>query len=219
MGVKERREREKVALREEILDAARDLFIKEGYESLSMRRIAEQIEYSPTTIYLYFRDKDDLIRQVCQETFSMLIQTLQSLHLDQVNPLEGLRKAGYAYIKFGLEHPDHYRAAFVMPQCTDNPRKNLTQEEIDNSAGMQCFNSLRMGVAECIRLGYFRPVDVEATSQAIWANLHGITSLLIGHTMFPWVEREQLSHFSVDTMLNGLLANPATALSSGEASG
>src|SRR5580658_258236 len=139
MGVKERREREKTALREEILDAARDLFIKEGYESLSMRRIAEKIEYSPTTIYLYFRDKDDLIRQVCQETFSMLIQILQSLHLDHENPLVGLRKAGYAYVQFGLEHPDHYRAAFVMPHCHDP--KRLTQEEIDSSAGMQCFNS------------------------------------------------------------------------------
>jgi AcrR family transcriptional regulator len=211
MGVKERREREKTALREEILDAARDLFIKEGYESLSMRRIAEKIEYSPTTIYLYFRDKDDLIRQVCQETFSMLIQILQSLHLDHENPLVGLRKAGYAYVQFGLEHPDHYRAAFVMPHCHDP--KRLTQEEIDSSAGMQCFNSLRMSVAECIRLGYFRPVDVEAASQAIWANFHGITSLLIGQTMFPWVDRETLVRFSVDTMLNGLLANPAMVAS------
>jgi len=213
MGVKERREREKVALREEILDAARELFIKEGYESLSMRRIAEKIEYSPTTIYLYFRDKDDLIRQVCQETFSMLIQTLQSLHLDHESPLEGLRKAGYAYVHFGLKYPDHYRAAFVMPHGFDDPAKRPTQEEIENSAGMQCFNSLRMGVAECIRLGYFRPVDVEATSQAIWANLHGITSLLIGHTLFPWVEHETLVHFTVDTMLNGLLANPAIVAS------
>jgi AcrR family transcriptional regulator len=212
MGVKERREREKTALREEILDAARDLFIKEGYESLSMRRIAEKIEYSPTTIYLYFRDKDDLIRQVCQETFSMLIQTLQSLHLDhEENPLVGLRNAGYAYVQFGLKHPDHYRAAFVMPHGHD--QKRPTQEEMDNSAGMQCFNSLRMSVAECIRLGYFRPVDVECTSQAIWANLHGITSLLIGHTLFPWVESETLVHFTVDTMLNGLLANPAMAAS------
>jgi AcrR family transcriptional regulator len=214
MGVKERREREKTALREEILDAARDLFVKDGYESLSMRRIAEKIEYSPTTIYLYFRDKDDLIRQVCQETFSMLIQILQSLHLDQNNPLEGLRKAGYAYIHFGLEHPDHYRAAFMTRNGFDDPAKRPSQEEMENGAGMQCFNALRMSVAECIRQGYFRPVNVEATSQAIWGNLHGITSLLIGHTLFPWVERETLIHFSVDTMLNGLLATPAPLKSS-----
>jgi len=215
MGVKERREREKVALREDILDAARDLFIKEGYESLSMRRIAEKIEYSPTTIYLYFRDKDDLIRQVCQETFSMLIQTLKSLHLDFGNPVEGLREAGYAYIRFGLEHPDHYRAAFMMPHCNADPSKWPTPEEIENSAGMQCYHSVRMRVAECIRLGLFKPVDVEAASQAIWANVHGITSLLINDKLFPWADRETLIRTSVDTMLDGLLAAPARSTASG----
>jgi hypothetical protein len=74
---------------------------------------------------------------------------------------------------------------------------------------MQCFNSLRMGVAECIRLGYFKPVDIETTSQAIWANLHGITSLLIGNGKFPWVDKPTLVKFTVDTMIDGLLAKPA----------
>ncbi|SRR6266404_2686102 len=208
MGVKERREREKVALREEILDAARDLLVKEGYEKVSMREIAKKIEYSPTTIYLYFRDKDDLIREVCAETFSMLIQTLKLLHLDEGHPLDSLRKAGYAYVQFGLEHPDHYRATFVVPHCHEYDGKKISQEEMENSMGMQCFNSLRMGVAECIRLGHFRPVDIETTSQAIWANLHGITSLLIGNENFPWVEKSSLIHFTVDTMIDGLLAKP-----------
>src|SRR6266404_5007022 len=199
MGVRERREREKVALREDILEAARELLVKEGYESVSMREIAKRIEYSPTTIYLYFKDKDDLIRQVCQETFSMLIQDLHDLRQEHGVTADGLRAAGYAYVKFGLEHPDHYRATFMMPQC--HKIDGFTQEELDNSPGMQAFNMLRMAVAECIRLGYFRPVDVEITSQAIWANLHGITALLIGHTHFPWAERESLVKFTVDTMI------------------
>jgi AcrR family transcriptional regulator len=205
MGVKERRLREKVALREEILEAARELFVKEGYESVSMRRIAQEIEYSPTTIYLYFRDKQDLIHQLCDETFSLLIKTLKDLHLDLGDPLEGLRKAGYAYVQFGLEHPDHYRATFVIPHCHEE-MAGLTEKELENDSGMQCFNSLRMGVAECIRLGYFKPVDIETTSQAIWANLHGITSLLIGNSKFPWVEKQSLVKFTVDTMIDGLLA-------------
>jgi len=208
MGVKERRLREKVALREEILEAARELFVKEGYESVSMRRIAQEIEYSPTTIYLYFRDKQDLVHQLCGETFAMLIKTLKDLHLDLGDPLEGVRKAGYAYVQFGLDHPDHYRATFVIPHCHEE-MDDMTPEELENDSGMQCFNSLRMGVAECIRLGYFKPVDVETTSQAIWANLHGITSLLIGKGKFPWVDKATLVKFTVDTMIDGLLAKPA----------
>ena len=208
MGVKERRLREKVALREEILEAARELFVKEGYESVSMRRLAQEIEYSPTTIYLYFRDKQDLIHQLCDETFSLLIKKLKDLHLDLGDPLEGLRKAGYAYVQFGLEHPDHYRATFVIPHCHEE-MVGLTPEELEADSGMQCFNSLRMGVAECIRLGYFKPVDIETTSQAIWATLHGITSLLIGNGKFPWVDKPTLVKFTVDTMIDGLMAKPA----------
>ena len=60
MGVKERREREKESLRQDILDVAREMFATEGYESVSMRKIADKIEYSPTTIYLYFKDKNEL---------------------------------------------------------------------------------------------------------------------------------------------------------------
>jgi hypothetical protein len=116
-------------------------------------------------------------------------------------------------VQFGLDHPDHYRATFVIPHCNDSAHAHhkFSPEEMENSLGMQCFNSLRMGVAECIRLGYFRPVDVETTSQAIWANLHGITSLLIGNSDFPWVEKQQLIRFTVDTMIDGLLAGPLVA--------
>ena len=76
MGVKERKARQKKFLRQEILDAASELFVKDGYENVSMRRIADKIEYSPTTIYLYFKDKAELLEQVCQETFARLKQVL-----------------------------------------------------------------------------------------------------------------------------------------------
>ena len=71
MSVADRGQREKLALRQEILAAARQSFAKEGYESVSMRRIAQKIEYSPTTIYPYFRDKDGPIQELCQETFAL----------------------------------------------------------------------------------------------------------------------------------------------------
>jgi AcrR family transcriptional regulator len=78
MGVLERRQREKTTLRREILAAARELIAKEGYESVSMRKIAERIEYSPTTIYLYFRDKEELVREVCEET-GLLVRIISTL--------------------------------------------------------------------------------------------------------------------------------------------
>src|SRR5688572_17792667 len=105
MGVQERKAREKEELRQEILDAARDLFVEQGYEAVSMRKIAERIEYSPATIYLHFRDKADLFDHLCADTFQRLVERLESMTREHDDPLSGLRAGMRAYIDFGLEHP------------------------------------------------------------------------------------------------------------------
>jgi AcrR family transcriptional regulator len=204
MGVKERREREKGLLREEILDAARELFVAEGYQSVSMRKIAEKIEYSPTTIYLYFKDKADLIFHLCEETFAKLIQTMDMLAKQGVtDPLERLRRCGQAYVEFGLLYPNHYKVTFIMPH--EHPA--LSPEDMANSMGMKAFARLREIVKECIAAGRLRPdLDPEAVSQVLWAGMHGLTSLLICHQDFPWVERERLIATHMDGIMNGFKA-------------
>jgi len=107
MGVQERRARQKASIREEILDAARTLFVKEGYEHVSMRKIAEKIEYAPGTIYLYFRDKAEIMERLCDETFSKLLRKMQALNNDPSNPLESLRRGLRTYIQFGIDNPNH----------------------------------------------------------------------------------------------------------------
>ncbi len=93
MGIRERRAREKEDLKQEILDAARDLFIRDGYESVSMRKIADRIEYSPTTIYLYFRDKSELFDCLSEQAFGKLLEKLQSIGGQESNgPMDRLRK-------------------------------------------------------------------------------------------------------------------------------
>src|SRR5208283_6230223 len=103
MGVKERKLRQKKFLRQEILDAASDLFGKEGFENVSMRKIAEKIEYSPTTIYLYFKDKADLLDCICEETFARLVRKQNSIDQAIADPIERLKKGLRAYIEFGLK--------------------------------------------------------------------------------------------------------------------
>src|ERR671939_111330 len=99
MGPKQRRAREKEILRQEILDAARELFVNEGYENVSMRRIAEKIEYSPTTIYLYFEDKAALLFAICEETFAKLAKKLETIVRQTQDPVEALKKGCRAYIE------------------------------------------------------------------------------------------------------------------------
>ena len=121
MGVKERRARQKKFLRQEILDAASELFVRDGYENVSMRRIADKIEYSPTTIYIYFKDKAELLEQVCKETFGRLVQRLTKIMEQPGDPVERLKRGLIAYIQFGLENPHHYRATFMMPLPDEMP--------------------------------------------------------------------------------------------------
>ncbi len=201
MGVKERRTREKEQLRRQILSAARELFVNEGYESVSMRKIANKIEYSPTTIYLYFEDKADLLDSVCKETLLDLLNTLERLKEDTSDPVEALRKSGKAYVEFGLKYPQDYKLTFVIrPQF----QKGLGLQQ--GSVGEKVFDYLRAMVSECIRQKAFRQVDLETTGQALWSAVHGVTLLLIDFSDFPWTEKDKLIDMVIDTMIDGLKA-------------
>ena len=201
MGVKERRARQKRFLRQEILDAASELFVRDGYENVSMRRIADKIEYSPTTIYIYFKDKADLLEQVCKETFAKLVQRLSKIMEQPGDPIERLKRGLLAYIEFGLENPHHYRATFMLPLPEGFHHNKLHKED---SPGMQAFSFLIQGVTDCIKAGKMPAMNVELASQVLWAGIHGITSLLITHLAFPWAAREKVIHSTVDTLVAGL---------------
>jgi len=201
MGVRERRARQKKFLRQEILDAASELFVRDGYENVSMRRIADKIEYSPTTIYIYFKDKAELLEQVCKETFGKLVQRLTKIMEQPGDPVERLKRGLTAYIEFGLQNPHQYRATFMMllPEGFDK-----TKYHEEDSPGMQAFAFLTRGLAECIKAGKISAMNVELASQTLWAGIHGITSLLITHKTFPWVGRDKVIHSTVDTLVAGL---------------
>ena len=202
MGVQERRAREKQELRQEILSAARELFIREGFENLSIRKVAEKIEYSPTTIYLYFQDKADLLDCVCEETLEKLESRLAALRVTIQDPVERLKSGLRAYIEFGLEYPNDYRVAFMMEvkqELGGSDRCPRCHEQ-----GQKTFDHLRGNITECIQTNAFGVHDVEATSQTLWAAAHGLTSLLILHPSFPWLDRDTLIDHLLCTFVDGL---------------
>src|SRR5271157_2262958 len=120
MGVKERRERERLETRDKILDAARELFVSEGYDGVSMRKVAEKIEYSPTAIYVHFADKLQLFRALCQEDFARLSQTFQG-NAPLKDPVQRLTQIGRAYIEFGVRFPHHYQLMFMTRHPQGEP--------------------------------------------------------------------------------------------------
>lgn len=201
MGVKERRARQKKFLRQEILDAASELFVRDGYENVSMRRIADKIEYSPTTIYIYFKDKAELLDQVCKETFGRLVERLRKIMEQPGDPLERLKRGLFTYIEFGLENPHEYRATFMMPLPEEFRHEKYHKED---SPGMQAFAFLIRGITDCINAGKMPVTNVELAAQTLWSGIHGVTALLITHDTFPWVGREKVIHSTVDTLVAGL---------------
>lgn len=203
MGIKERRARQKTLLRQEILDAARELLIRDGYENLSMRRVAERIDYSPTAIYLHFKDKQELVSSLCQETFAKLVRELETLPKEYDDPIVQLRKGMERYIDFGLKHPDHYLPTFVLP-TPDLAEGREAAVHSPDSNGMRALDYLRDCIARGVRAKKLRRVDPDLAARATWAALHGITSLLIVHPQFPWGDRQKMVQAVIDSLVEGL---------------
>lgn len=193
-----RQETGKENLRQEIMDTAREMFVTEGYQSVSMRKIAGKINYSATTIYLYFKDKNDLLHQICEQTFANLAQNISAIQRLSDNPLEKLRSGLREYIHFGLKHPSQYEIVFITPLPVN------IEKEFDETNGKIAFDTLRSVIAECISANLLKSKDVDLVSQTLWAGIHGVTALLIQHQSFPFVEREKLIDNVVDTLIAGI---------------
>jgi len=204
MGITERREREREEVRKKILDAARELFAAEGYGKVTMRRLAEAIEYSPTTIYLHFEDKDDLVRALCEADFGRLLEAMQVV-APPADPIEEIRQLGQAYASFGLRFPNHYRFLFMMPMA------KLEPTETDN-AGAQSFGRLLDAVRRAQAAGRFRPIDTLAAAQVLWTTIHGAVALLITVPRECWPHGPAASDIVdqvVENNLRGLMVVPA----------
>ena len=205
MGVTERREREREEVRRKILTAARDLFASEGYDRVTMRRIADVIEYSATTIYNHFEDKDDLVHALCQEDFSRLFHHLQQAP-PPADPVEAIRQLGLAYAQFGVDYPNHYRFMFMTPD-------KFEHLEVEVSPGEQAFGLLRTAVAAAIEGGYFRPADVDTVAQVLWASMHGAVALIITVPPQGWPHAPAVPDLVpqvVEACIRGFAAGPAS---------
>jgi len=176
MGISERREKEKKDLRKLILDAAMEIFLEKGFDELSIRTIAEKIEYSPTTIYLYFKDKDDILFGLHLEGFRLMNEKMSVLEYVS-DPFDRLKAMGRIYLDFALENTGLYDLMFIR----EAPMKALECVEEDWHQGKIAFDGLKYVVKECIDAGYLNFKDTEAGAFLIWSAMHGMCALQIGN--------------------------------------
>lgn len=188
--------------RDEILDAARLMFLQQGYEVVTIRKIAAAIGCAPGTIYLHFADKGEIFESLCSETFQKLSARLAAIAGDDDDPLECVRRGGRAYIAFALEYPSHYQITFLSAK--KDSEKDRDPKILD--AGLQCFGNLQRMVTRCAEAGCLRVNNVDEVSQVIWSSLHGLVSLLITHGEFPFVEQSRLIERHLDILITGIRA-------------
>jgi AcrR family transcriptional regulator len=200
MGIVERKERQKESLRLDILDAARDILLTEGYARLSMRGIAKRIEYSPTTIYLYFKNKEELLYHLCDEVYERLLEAQESAGAGETSALARLRAAMRSYIDYGLSEPDRYRIAFM---ADINPHVNVRNFLEEGKNGYKLLHSFHRKVEAALG-EVSSPLAPDHVVQAFWAHTHGIVSLLIINPDFPWADRDALINTSLDMAMKGL---------------
>lgn len=189
MGIKERKLKHKEDLKQSILEAAKKLFLSEGYGATSIRKIAAEIEFSPTTIYLYYKDKAEIAHALHQEGFKELGSRFAVLaHIE--HPFERLKAMGRVYMQFALEHRDFYELMFVMREPLE-----FLQEGGDScwQEGQQAFHFLLGTVTECQQKAkMFRSFDAEGFSLMIWSTMHGLCTLQIHGHLDQVVEKKQL---------------------------
>jgi AcrR family transcriptional regulator len=189
MGISQRKEREKAEMRRAILDAAHHLFREKGYDGVNIRNIAEAIEYSPATIYLYYKDKNEIYFALQSEAAIAKRDFLFPASLIE-DPWDRLLEFGRLYIDFGFTHPDWYDLLFI----TRAPMEHIENQDCWN-LGMATHSFFMDTVQACVDKRYFKSTDTMTIAYTLWCHAHGLVSLFIRERMrmYPEDMRKELA--------------------------
>jgi AcrR family transcriptional regulator len=185
MGVKERKERDRVDMKELILNSAHQLFLSKGFEEVSIRNIAEAIEYSPATIYLYFKDKNEIFHALHGEAFKKFNECMIPVFTIK-DPFKRLVTMGEKYIEFAFAHPKYYTIMFIAeaPMLCEETSEGWIE-------GQRALDGLESIVEECIKEGKLKKQPAKVLAFTIWSYVHGMCSLALRDRMKHYAEEER----------------------------
>ena len=203
MGVKERRERERTQVREKILDAALEVFARDGIDAVTMRALADAIEYSAPVIYAHFRDKEAIIQELCHRQLRTMAREFATF--GALDPVERLRRIGYVYADFAVDHPSHFRFMFLMPHPSVDDEEFAKDDPQQNA-----YAFLKQTVKDALAASAFRPefTDAEEIAQICWASAHGLVALqnIKGpDSWIDWRDMRTTARRLIDVTLIGLV--------------
>ncbi len=196
--------------REEILQAAKVLFLEAGYDATTIRRIADRVGVSAPALYLYFHDKEEMMLALCDQTFGHLIERVAEIEKTVGDPLECVRQFGEAYARFGLEHPDEYRLIFMGANMPESLRKVGHRMATDDPTrpgvgGAIVFSRLVAMLSRLEASGVELNYPPDTCAELCWMSIHGVVAALIMKPDFPWSDRETLIQGMLDIVVKGLV--------------
>ncbi|HTL44988.1 MAG TPA: TetR/AcrR family transcriptional regulator [Vicinamibacterales bacterium] len=208
LGVRERHDRERESVSRSILDAARELFVTEGYQHVSLRKIAERIEYSPAAIYGYFASKDDIFFALAEEGFRLLFMKASDDTDGHGDPVDDLRRMFWHYYEFSKSHPEYFALMFLDRTV---PRISRDWERFG------FIGEMKHGMVVRIQSAIDRGALPENTSpftvfRILLTAIHGAAALRLCDRLGQGEDGDALAHAMLDTAIQGLKAGAATGL-------
>src|SRR5580704_9571091 len=161
--------------RAEILHAAERIFVRDGYQGATIRKIAEEVGVSSTALYMHFRDKDEILLEICEGAVATLLASNNEISTRPIDVVSRVRLMLDAYMRFGLENPNTYRLAF----CSSRVELSAMRHEVASDLGARCYDRFMSAVADIAAEGRLRIGDADSAAQTLWAACHGLVSLRI----------------------------------------
>jgi AcrR family transcriptional regulator len=188
--------------RAEILDAAERIFIAEGYEGATIRKIADEVGVSSTALYMHFPDKACILLEICDRTLRLLLERNREIGAKPLDPVVRVKMMLDAYMRWGLAHPNAYQLVYSAPR----PASAIWSEgTVDLST--QCYDIFCGVVREIAASGRLRTGTADSAAQALWMSCHGVVALLAARPGFDWADKEELIQVTLDGLMNGLVVD------------
>jgi AcrR family transcriptional regulator len=189
--------------RAEILEAAERIFVAHGYEAATIRKIADEVGVSSTALYMHFRDKDQILLEICTAAMEELLANNREISAMPIDAVARVRMMLEAYLRFALHHPNAYRLVFCSSPAMDEIRRQHTTMQI----GEECLDRFASVICEIAAQGRLRVGDPRSVHQVLWSACHGMITLMITKPDLDWAPPEELTGVMLDGLLHGVIAD------------
>jgi AcrR family transcriptional regulator len=189
--------------RAEILEAAERIFVVEGYDGATIRKIADEVGVSSTALYMHFPDKSAILLEICERTIEVLLERNRDIAAKPIDPVVRVKMMLEAYMRWGLGHPNAYQLVYSVPR----PATATWAPDAAADLSAQCYDIFAGVVREIAAVGRLRNGSADAAAQALWMCCHGVVALLAARPNFAWADREELIRVTLDGLINGLVVD------------